>query len=155
MNRPHLTQDQLIDALYGVAESSQHLEDCLECQARLQAFEQPQAQSGDAQLPAHFYHQQRRRILDRLSAPSSPRLSPVWVPAAVAALMAVGLVLSRHSGAPQSRPQAPSSAVEIREAVLDETETGWFEDTYTEMQGSEPRALSPMRSLFAEGSRNQ
>ena len=157
MSRPHLTQDQLIDALYGVVASTEHLDGCPECQARLQAFEQCQVQSGDAQVfPASFYHQQRRRILDRLSAPAGPSMSRVWVPATVAALMAVGLVLSRPSGAPKSRPQTTVSTVaEIREAVLDESETGWFEDTYTEMQGSEPRALSPMRSLFVEGSLNQ
>ena len=151
MSQMHLSQDQLIDVLYGVAASEQHLDACAECQARLAMLGHRREQSAKAaDLPANFYHQQRRRILDRLSQPARPSLSPVWVPAAVAALMAVGLMLSRPVTAPKPRPHVSTTA-EVREASFEECDNGWFEDTYTEMQVSEPRAFTPMRSLFAEG----
>ena len=145
----HLSQDQLIDVLYGVS-VSQHLDTCPECQSRLAHMQQMQSASIASAQPDAFFHRQRRTILARMTVPEArPFLRPqaVWVPAAVAALLAVGVMLSR----PPKQP-VPGQPVRVaEEVVLDNSDSGWFEDVYSDMQATEPRALSPMRSLFVEG----
>jgi hypothetical protein len=107
--------------------------------------------TADAELqPAAFYHRQRRQILARAAEPQPAGFAPtraVWVPAALAALMAVGIVMSRPV-----KPVASAPPVgKMQQVSLEGTDAAWFEDTYSEMQASEPRALSPMRNLFSEG----
>lgn len=153
MNRTHLSPDQLIDLLYEIVPADAHLDECAECAAKLRQMQAHQKQGAAVAAPDAFYHHQRRQILERMAEPARPAFAPtrsVWVPAAVAALLVVGMAVSR----PKPRVAAPRAAetvAQIREVSAEGADTGWFEDTYTEMQGSEPRALSPMRNLFAEG----
>lgn len=157
MNRTHLSPDQLIDLLYEIAPADAHLNECPECSAKLREMRARQAEFSSVSTSEAFYHRQRRQILERMAEPARPAFAPtrsVWVPAAVAALLVVGMVVSR----PKPRVAAPRVAetvAQVTEVSADSIEAGWFEDTYTEMQGSEPRALSPMRNLFAEGAANQ
>jgi anti-sigma factor RsiW len=150
MNRTHLSPDQLIDAMYGTVPEDAHLDACPECRARLQSMQDRRALSVDGPRASDvFFHQQRRRIMDRLAEPQRPAFAPVrsvWVPAAVAALMVVGIVISRPGDTP-----AVGDATELQEIALDASDAGWFEDTFSELQASEPRALNPMRNLFSEG----
>jgi anti-sigma factor RsiW len=148
----HLSNDQLIDALYGVA-SHEHLDACPECQARLARMQQVQRAPAASSESDAFFHRQRREVMARMASPepsSFAHVRAVWLPAAMAALLAVGVMLSRPGKTPTSVPAAPAEAV-----VMEASDAGWFEDVYSEMQGSEPRALSPMRSLFVEGAVNQ
>ena len=135
----HLNHDQLIDALYGL-DTSGHLDACPECLARLERMRQ-QSAASPAQSDA-FYHRQRRAILTRMAAPAPSRA--MWLPAAVAALLAVGVLVFRSSPA-----LSPADSTSVAEEVA--LDPGWFDDLYSETQVYEPRALSPMRGLFAEG----
>jgi len=96
MNRTHLSPDQLIDLLYEIAPADAHLNGCPECSAKLRQMQTQQAQIATVSAPDAFYHRQRRQILRRMAEPARPAFAPtrsVWVPAAVAALLVVRMVV--------------------------------------------------------------
>jgi len=140
----HLTDDQLVDRLYGIAsEGDSHLDSCSECQSRWVRFQQRRNEStAPVPLPAQYFHQQRRQIQNRLAAPVSGRAA-VWVPAMAGLAVVAGLLLTR------SVPTAPVSTPAVESAQI--MEAGWFEDAYSATRIMEPRAASPIRELFAEG----
>ena len=41
MNGKHWTDDELLEALYGVRRAGDHLRDCAECKQRWEAFAEP------------------------------------------------------------------------------------------------------------------
>jgi hypothetical protein len=141
----HLSDDQLVDRLYGVASSQEdtHLDSCEECQTRWSVVQQHRDHAAaSAELPAEYFHQQRREIQKRLAAPS-PVFGAMWVPAALAIALVAGLFITRTT----PKVSAPARS----ESRAENVEAGWFEDTYSATREMEPRAASPIRELFAEG----
>ena len=145
MNRsPHLSEDQLIELVYGLDDAAGHLSGCPECSERLRGMRRVRAEAaGGSEISARLLAVQRQRILDRLQQPSAK--SPVWrwIPAAAAAtLLAAALVLSRPAAIPLPAPVAVSV----------ETDAALFTDVYAMEQDVEPRAAAPIRNLFQETS---
>jgi hypothetical protein len=142
----HLTDDELIDRLYGVGD---HAHDCSECAGRLGAMEQKRAQLAAA-LPvsADFLAAQRRGVYSRLGERLNARWN--WAPATAAALClaAAGVVAystSMYHG--PARVSAPSVAVSHPDAAAD---AQLFSDVYAMEQSAEPRAAEPIHALIEE-----
>ncbi len=155
MNRPHLSDDELIGRVYGldVKDDEAHLEACSECSERLRAMGQARMATIDApRISARRLAVQRQQILERLERPSSALvasrgvLASRWIPAAaVAALLAVAMFLHQHSSVP---PPAPAATA----VVSGEGDAELFTDVYSMEQDVEPRAAAPIRALFQEAS---
>lgn len=135
---PHLSDDQLLDAFYGLAEPGTHLDECPHCQARWERMQMRREQTL-APLPrAGFFNRQRQETMQRMVQPS--RGPAMWVPATVALVLIAGVLMTRTT------PPAP-----VQRAETGIIEAGWFEETYSATQQLEPLAASPIRELFAEG----
>jgi hypothetical protein len=142
----HLSADQLIDRVYGLAEEDSgadlHLGSCSLCQGRLRTFEAYRAQSaGDVEMAVRDAIAQRRAILERVEARS--RNGVKWAPAVAAGVLAatvlVSLSLWRPFSAPVTQP-APTVAEIGDDAALSEI--------YGLELADEPRAAVPIRELF-------
>lgn len=132
----HLTNDQLVDQLYGLAQH-QHLSDCGVCAKRwsdLRARREQIVTAAGGESD-EFFMAQRARVRARLE--KEPRARLGWVPAAVAAacLLAVGLFVHRPAAAP---------AMDAGDAQL-------FSDVYSMEQSVEPNAAAPIHALFEDG----
>jgi len=139
----HLSDDQLVDRLYGIAmEGDGHLDACPECQSRWSRVQQRRdSVVVSVQPPAEYFHQQRRELQQRLDSTSTRRsFAVVLVPAMFAVLLMAGLVFTKTaSKAPAPAPIAAAAPI---------VEVGWFEDAYSVTREMEPRAASPIRHLF-------
>jgi hypothetical protein len=148
----HLTNDELLDRLYGLGkaetEVNRHLGECVACAARWCEFERRRDETAVTPVvSSEFLAAQRRRIYGRLEQRQGMHVR--WAPALVAmSLLAVGLLLyspaSRFSQ-PESHSDGkrpvPSPVVEISDEQL-------FSDLYSMEQSAEPRAAAPIHSLF-------
>jgi anti-sigma factor RsiW len=146
LNGLHLSDDQLIAYLYGLAgESSKpHLDACPECRTRWTAMEQRRASMLEvAPIAESAFARQRRFVLENAHRPT-PLRSP-WLPASAAVLALAAIVLFRPS---QPSPAIPSVAVSDPAPVL---EAGWFDEAYQASLSVEPRAAQPLRELFTGG----
>jgi hypothetical protein len=151
MNRPHLSDDELIALLYGLGDAEGHLAQCPECGDRWNAMHRAMGMTraesarileiGGRRLAA-----QRQEILQRLENPRSGLRASSWIPAAtVAALLAAAMFVQQHSKVPPAAPPAEA-------AVNAETDGELFTDVYSMEQDVEPRAAAPIRALFQEAS---
>jgi hypothetical protein len=149
MNRPqHLSDDELIERLYGLGDADEHLAVCSECSERWSAMHSAlgMARTESAktmEVSARSLAAQRLQILERLEQPNG---SPAWrwVPvAAAASLLAAGLFIKQSSSVPQSAP--PAAAL-----VSPEADAELFTDVYSMERDVEPKAAAPIRALFQE-----
>lgn len=161
MNRPHLSDDELIGMVYGLGmkDDEGHLEACSECSQRLRAMGQARMATVEApRISGRRLAVQRQQILERLERPSSGLLASRgvlasrglyasrWIPAAAAAaLLAVAMFLHQHPSVP---PPAPAATA----VVNTEGDAELFTDVYSMEQDVEPRAAAPIRALFQEAS---
>lgn len=144
--RLHLTDDQLIAHLYGIADEAHepHLDSCAECQVRWAAIEQRRAAlTAVPPVSEEILVRQRRAVLENASRPA-PFHSP-WLPAGAAVLALTAIVFLRPS---QPSRTLPPVAVSDPAPVL---EAGWFDDAYASSVSVEPRAAQPLRELFSGG----
>ena len=130
----HLSDDQLLDRLYGLAEHDPHLEACGECARRWSELRQRRAtMAAPEEVSFDVLAAQRRKIYARLG--ERPRGQMKWVPAVAAAgLLAIGALLYS--------PEAPLHP-EPADAQL-------FSEVYSMEQSTEPRAAAPIHSLFED-----
>jgi len=146
MSRWHLSDDQLIDRLYGIRRSGdEHLEACAECASRWEMLrEQRGLMVGEFPEVATPWAEQRRQILERIESGGGVAWNwqRAWAPALLTAVvLAVGVYFFRPA------PPPPPNAAAVS---ADTTVPGWFEETYSEMQPDEPRAASAIRVLFEQ-----
>jgi hypothetical protein len=144
MNR-HLTDDELIDRLYGLGDPAH---ECAQCDARLRSMEQRRAQVAvAAHVSGDFLAAQRRGIYSRLGQPLKSQWS--WAPATVAALcLAVAGLVGLHTS---SRVPAPPGVVSHLVLHTDAAaDAQLFSDVYAMEQSSEPRAAAPIHALIEE-----
>lgn len=134
----HLSDDQLLDSIYGLAEAGTHLDECHDCQARWERMQTRREQTLLPEPRAGLFHRQRREMQVRMSEP--PRSHAVWVPATVALALMAGVLMTQTS-----------PPVKVQRAETGIIEAGWFEDTYSATQQLEPIAAYPVRGLFVEG----
>jgi hypothetical protein len=144
----HLTNDELMNQLYGVGgpEEGLHLAECVDCTHRYAAFERKRAETAAEsaiELAPPVLAAQRRAVYARLG--EAPRQQARWMPAlAAAALLAVALVLYHPSTPVVSRP-APSAHADLSDDQL-------FSDVYSIEESAEPRAAAPIQGLFETAS---
>ena len=131
----HLSDDQLLDRLYGL-EPDAH--SCPECEARYREIELRRQQLTQPEpATAEMLTAQRRRILARIE--NRPSLQWKWVSAAAAA-GALALALAVHRPAPAPLPVSHN---ETADAQL-------FSEIYAMEQSTEPRAAAPIHALFED-----
>ena len=132
----HLSNDELVNLLYGV-ETSGHLDDCRECAERFELLRDKRVMAAAA-LPVsrEYLAAQRRNIYARMGERPQTRMK--WVPAlaATACLIAVG-VFSYHP-AQVAMPEAAETHVDAQ----------LFSDVYSMEQSMEPIAAQPIHALF-------
>jgi|SRR5579872_2512841 len=149
MNRPHLSDDELIGLLYGLGDSESHLAGCSECGERWSAMHRAlgmaRAEAVVPEISGRRLATQRLQILERLEQPTGSHAWR-WVPvAAAASLLAAGLFMMQS-------PRVPHPAPTPTAAVNPEADTELFTDVYSMEQDVEPKAVAPIRALFQETS---
>lgn len=136
----HLSEDALLDAIYGIAGSATeaHLRRCADCAQRLHEWhEKRAAAAGSVELSGEFLAAQRKKIYERIEQPS--RKHWLWAPGlAAACALAIGVFV--YHPAPKESPQR---GAEITDAQL-------FGEVYSMEQSLEPAAAAPARALFEE-----
>jgi hypothetical protein len=150
----HLTQDELLDRMYGLGENGlAHLRECEECSSRLQALERRRAEMA-AMTPSvsnEFLMAQRRAVYSRLDETALGRAR--WAPAAlaVAFLLVMGVFLARPHPAyrPMHAPDpAPGVELNSEQGGPQTAQEQLFSDLYSMEQSVEPRAAAPIHGLF-------
>jgi anti-sigma factor RsiW len=141
----HLSEDALLDAIYGIAgsDAETHLRRCPDCAQRLHEWHEKRAgAAANVEIPGEFLAAQRRKIYERIERPSRKRW--LWAPGlAAACALAVG-VFVYHPVPQHTAPQSqPAQRAEISDAQL-------FGDIYSLEQVVEPAAAAPARALFEE-----
>ena len=135
----HLSEDALLDAVYGIAEkhAEAHLQGCAHCTQRLQEWHEKRAAAESIEIPSEFLTAQRKKIYARIEQPARKRW--LWAPGlAAACALAVGVFVYH--------PEQPKQA-ERRTEISD---TQLFGDIYSMEQSPEPAAAAPARALFEE-----
>jgi hypothetical protein len=136
MGARHWSDEELLAGLYGVGPTDGHPNDCADCRQRweLMCRRQEDLRLTEPNLSGAFLASQRRAITARTEGrPRSSRFQVVpWLAAVVLLLLAI--LINRP--APKLRP-----APEVSDAQF-------FEDVFSTVSRSEPRALEPVRSLF-------
>ena len=137
----HLSDDALLDGLYGIrdgmSEPDMHLLECAICTERWnELLRKREILAQPVDRPSDFYAAQRRRIYERIEHPGQKRL--MWVPAvAMACLVAVGLWIY-HPAAP-SVPQHGTV-----------TDSQLFSEVYSIDQSLEPSSAAPIHALIED-----
>ena len=138
----HLTDDQLIDQLYGV-DHDPHAQTCAECGAKLAAMERTRAELTDGPaVSGDFLAGQRRKIYSRLG--EQPRSNLIWAPAALAAAGLVALVMFSY------RPAVKTAAPAAHAVTSAQSDAQLFSDVYSMEQSTEPRAAAPIHALLED-----
>ena len=139
----HLSEDALLDAVYGIAGSAAdaHLRRCADFAQRLHEWHEKRAAVVEhvesVEISNDFLAAQRKKIYGRIERPS--RKHWLWAPGLVAAgALAIGVFV--YHPAPKEHPQR---TVEISDAQL-------FGEVYSMEQSLEPTAAAPARALFEE-----
>jgi len=159
MNRPHLnphlSDDELIQLLYGLGDAEDHLAGCAECGERWSEMQRALGRTrveSATEIGARMLAVQRQQVLERLERPTFGRHGSGsqawrWAPAAaVAALLAVSLYLSLSPFRSNVPPPSPAASVNA------EADAALFTDVYSMEQDVEPRAAAPIHSLFQTAS---
>lgn len=146
MNR-HLSDDDLLNRLYGAVEDqahAAHLDECDACTGRLAGFEQRREEAAATpEVSSEFLAAQRRMIYARLER--RPSIALRWAPALVAGfLVAVGVFL--YHSPYQIREAAPYTGTPV--AHIEQNDEQLFWDLYSIQESAEPRAAAPIRALF-------
>jgi hypothetical protein len=143
----HLSEDALLDAVYGIAgsQAEAHLRECADCAQRLNEWHEKRAAAVESvEISSEFLAAQRKKVYERIERPSHARW--LWAPGlAAACALAIGVFAypSRlHSIHPATGPR-PDKRAEISDAQL-------FGDVYSMEQSLEPAAAAPARALFQE-----
>jgi predicted anti-sigma-YlaC factor YlaD len=135
----HLTTDELVDRLYGIAEAG-HLENCAECAQRFDQLRERRAMVTEpGPEPVELLAAQRRSIHARME--ERPRAGMKWVPALAAGLCLVAVGVATY----HPKQNVPSQAAK---AEIDDTQL--FSDVYSMEQSMEPIAAKPIHALFEQ-----
>lgn len=155
----HLSEDQLLEAIYGLETANTHLRACVDCSARLSAMRTARRTVENAYLAAHelpsaLLAQQRRQILAQVDRkiPAFGLFGPVgrWASALGAiVLLGSGIALfeaEQHSAAIEDPGQVASAQL----ANVKVTDAELAEDVSQVAGTPEPTATAPLQALFEE-----
>jgi len=142
----HLTDDELIDRLYGIGRNPH---ECDQCSQRLRVIAELRDQSiAKPEVSSDFLAAQRRAIYARLG--ESPRPSRIWAPATVGALcLAAAGLIAYHASTPAIRPTPVHVSHTIAHADS-AADAQLFSDVYAMEDSTEPRAAAPIHKLMEE-----
>lgn len=141
MGDRHLSEDELLDKLYGVSvRSGNHLEACAACRDRWTELSQARAAELARQqpdIPEALLVRQQRKVMTVIEG----RTARVWLPRplpalALALVCAVAVVLSRPAPVPE--PYRISDAQ-------------FFSEVYSVAESTEPQSAAPIQNLFQGG----
>jgi hypothetical protein len=135
----HLTEDVLLDAIYGIAEAEAeaHARACPECAGRVSEWRERASVAGTSEISGEFLAAQRRKVYARIEQPS--RRLWWWAPAlAMVGALVVGIFVYQPNH--ETKPAASS---EVSDAQL-------FNDVYSLERTLEPSATAPVHALFEE-----
>lgn len=141
MNPTHWTDDEILEALYGLRPEDAHLRNCTDCHERWRnAVEQRRWIARGVTVPVELLSEQRTRIYDRVESRGfglGVRLSPAL---AAVAVVVLGLFVS----APQPKTDPAVSAMSAK------SDAQFFNEISSMVDSAEPRAAAPIRNLFQE-----
>lgn len=135
----HLSEEELVELLYGLGPDVSLLESCEFCRSRWQSLLERRSQYLEAlpQLPETFLAEQRRRIYQRIEAGRPVGFSFQPVPALAAlGVVVLGLLLSLP--APERQPTRAAA------------DPQFFTEIYALVESAEPQAVGPIHALFEE-----
>jgi hypothetical protein len=135
----HLSEDSLLDAIYGIAtkDAEAHLGVCAECARRLSDWHRTRSgEAESADISVEFLAAQRRQIYARIERPS--RKQWLWAPGLAACALAI-VIFAYHPS-----QQTP------RDTHADLSDAQLFGEVYSMEQSLEPAAAAPARALFEE-----
>ncbi|MBA3974956.1 MAG: hypothetical protein C0504_12165 [Candidatus Solibacter sp.] len=140
----HWSRDEMVSHLYGLdaAEglNASHLDSCESCHSGWLAVQQRRRESlSGMTVSGDLLRRQRKAIFARIDRPRRP--SPLWglAPAAVTALLLVGVSF-----------QPPKPAVYTQTAAITASDRELFNELSELMREDTPRAAAPIRALFVE-----
>lgn len=152
MNGPHWTQDDFINALYGVGPEADHLDACDMCRARWEEVRARRAQATlAAEVSSEFLATQRRNVYRRLG--SEPRRLRRAAPALVAALLLVVAFLAYR---PATSPPQETQVAQVRRQdvqpgqQVQSSDAQLMSDIYSIEETAEPQAVQVLHALFEE-----
>ena len=156
----HLSDDVLLDALYGLTGIGPAVRECPSCAARWTEINRQRARlaepdaaermAGPMDVSSDFLAAQRREIYRRLSKPESGAWraalsAPRWAQAlAVVCVLVVGMFWFQA-------PKPESSSVGGGSEISDTQLFADVSEIYSLEQSFEPAAAGPIRALFEEG----
>jgi hypothetical protein len=160
LNHEHLSDDALIDALYGIASVEAEVRECAWCAARWSDFQAKRTAAAEMpQVPSEVLAAQRRKIYDRIEHPARmdwarldgtrldwTRLDGTrmrWLAPAVAAAAACVLALGVWVHHPAENGKLHRTAVS-ESSPLPEV----YSDVYAMEQSFEPTASESFQVLF-------
>ena len=136
MGAKHWSDEEILAGLYGAGPVDGHPNECADCRRRWEWMGRRQEglRLAEPDLSEAFLAFQRRAIMARTEG--SSRSSGLQVVPWVAAVVLLLLAILVHRPAPKLQPTP-----EVSDAQL-------FEDVFSIVSSSEPRAVEPVRSLF-------
>ena len=138
MDDRHLSDDELLDRLYGIAvQSDVHLDACAECRGRWNAL----CKARSSELARHqlnmteaFLLHQRVKVMSAIERRAARPWLPGPFPALAAAMVcAVAIILTLPSPAPE--PYQISDAQ-------------FFSEVYSVAESNAPQSAAPIQNLF-------
>ena len=136
MGAEHWSDEEILAGLYGAGPVDGHPDECADCRQRWELMRRRQEglRLAEPNLSGAFLASQRRAIMARTEgrSRSSGLQLVLWLGAVVLLLLAI--LVNRP--APKLQP-----APEVSDAQL-------FEDVFSTVSRSEPRAVETVRSLF-------
>ncbi len=141
----HWSENDFLLAVYGVGPEDGHLEACPACRAEFERHQRLRRETvANAEVPADFLVEQRRRIDSRIERPAQGWMFR-WSPALGATAMAVALFIwqvpVREKVAAPAGPIAQTAANSKSDAQL-------FAEIYQTASDWEPGSVTPVKALF-------
>jgi hypothetical protein len=140
----HWSRDEMVSHLYGLdpAEglNAGHLETCASCHSEWLALQERRRESlSGMTVSEDLLRRQRRAVFARIEKPRRP--APLWglVPAAMTALLLVGVSF-----------QSREPVEHIQTAAITASDRELFNELSEMIQEDTPRAAAPIRALFEE-----
>lgn len=140
----HWSRDEMVSHLYGLDAAEglnpSHLETCESCHSGWLALQQRRQDSLSGMTVSEGrLRKQRQAVFARIERPRRP--APLWglVPAAMTALLLVGVSF-----------QSPKPVSYTQTAAITASDRELFNELSELMQEDTPRAAAPIRALFVE-----
>ncbi|MBE0657925.1 MAG: hypothetical protein IH602_09560 [Bryobacteraceae bacterium] len=140
----HWSRDEMVSHLYGLDPAEglkpEHLESCELCHSAWLAMNERRRDSlSGMAVSEDLLRRQRRAVFARIEKPRRP--APLWglVPAAMTALLLVGVSF-----------QSREPVEHIQTAAITASDRELFNELSELMQEDTPRAAAPIRALFVE-----